>query len=364
MSRLTLIAVIGSVVRALTAGAPYGRRRMAVSRARVGVAAGLVLVLSAPALAQSGQIVEYYHLDALGSVRVVTDQAGQVIARHDFLPFGEEWNPPANAKEKKLFTGHERDSETGLDYFGARYYRPQMGRFTTVDPKRASARLREPQTFNRYAYARNSPLLYIDPVGLDSYKVFLYNSNAAGNWAKAQKAAEKAGHTFQIFSGQNSNATNWMKAVGDPANRVIYAGHAVTDAEKKWSIRLSDGYAAGGVTYVEVSPGLHVPIATSVVARTVAIFGCQSVQLGPQYSQGFFVGVDSGPDEGTELETLEDAAARFTATDAEERRSGAAIDARANAIFAANSAWWGYYPPTRNYDDGRVMTASPGGVKK
>jgi len=164
MSRGALTSVIASVVRALTAGAACGRRRMAVSLSRVGVAAGLVLVLSAPA--QSGQIVEYYHLDALGSVRVVTDQAGQVIARHDFLPFGEEWSPPANAKEKKLFTGHERDAETGLDYFGARYYRPQVGRFTTIDPVYTwSENLTDPQRWNRYAYVTNNPLKYTDPDG-------------------------------------------------------------------------------------------------------------------------------------------------------------------------------------------------------
>jgi hypothetical protein len=71
----------------------------------VGLLALLALLLPASAEAQAGQTVEYYHLDALGSVRVVTDQNAQVIARHDFLPFGEEWNPPTNAPEKKLFTG-------------------------------------------------------------------------------------------------------------------------------------------------------------------------------------------------------------------------------------------------------------------
>ena len=99
-------------------------------------------------------------------MRVVTDQNAQVVSRHDFLPFGEEWNPPANAKEKKLFTGHERDAETGLDYFGARYYRPQVGRFTTIDPlQTTSENLADPQRWNRYAYVRNNPLRWVDPDG-------------------------------------------------------------------------------------------------------------------------------------------------------------------------------------------------------
>src|SRR5262245_10085110 len=85
--------------------------------------------------------IEYYHLDALGSVRVVTNEAGQVVERHDLLPFGEECvtgecasNPQAGAGQPKKFTGKERDAETGLDYFGARYHGSKIGRFTTVDP--------------------------------------------------------------------------------------------------------------------------------------------------------------------------------------------------------------------------------------
>jgi len=88
----------------------------------------------------------------------------QVVARHDFMPFGEEVAAPIPPQDKRLFTGKERDAETGQDYFGARYYRADIGRFTTVDP--VGGRLADPQTLNRYAYARNNPLRYVDPTGL------------------------------------------------------------------------------------------------------------------------------------------------------------------------------------------------------
>ena len=64
------------------------------------------------------------------------------------------------------FTGKERDSETGLDNFGARYNASTMGRFMTPDPLMASAHVSNPQTWNRYSYALNNPLRYIDPLGL------------------------------------------------------------------------------------------------------------------------------------------------------------------------------------------------------
>jgi len=64
-------------------------------------------------------------------------------------------------------SGKERDTETGLDYFMARYFSSAQGRFTSPDPLLASARLTDPQTWNRYTYVRNDPVNNIDPDGMD-----------------------------------------------------------------------------------------------------------------------------------------------------------------------------------------------------
>ena len=71
-----------------------------------------------------------------------------------------------NVRQK--FDGYERDAETNLDYAQARYYASAAGRFTSVDPLAASARLTNPQSFNRYSYALNNPLRYTDPSGMDT----------------------------------------------------------------------------------------------------------------------------------------------------------------------------------------------------
>ena len=66
------------------------------------------------------------------------------------------------------FTGKERDAETGLDYFGARYFSGAQGRFTSPDPTFMTRhRIGDPQQWNLYAYTRNNPLKYIDPDGRD-----------------------------------------------------------------------------------------------------------------------------------------------------------------------------------------------------
>jgi len=129
--------------------------------------------------AQGGR--RHYHLDHLGSPRLVTNASGLVLSEHDFLPFGEERTaisqhvPRGYDREEPFrFTGHERDfdipepndSSSYIDYMHARYYSAEAGRFLSVDPvlqvKRA---MRNPQGWNRYAYAFNNPLKYTDPTG-------------------------------------------------------------------------------------------------------------------------------------------------------------------------------------------------------
>ena len=89
-----------------------------------------------------------------------------VATRRDFMPFGEEVVAQPLPAYRVLFTGKERDFETGQDYFGARYYGADVARFTTVDPElNIEGSLVNPQKWNRYAYVLNNPLRYTDPDG-------------------------------------------------------------------------------------------------------------------------------------------------------------------------------------------------------
>jgi RHS repeat-associated protein len=147
---------------------PLGATRQRPSRQRglrevmlVGAVALCLLVAAAPVSAQ--ETVEYYGTDPLGSVRVVFDQSGSVIARADYLPFGEEVAAPGPTPAER-FTGQARDGEVGLDYLHARMFSPRLGRFTTFDP--ATPNIGAPQQWNRYSYVSNSPLAFVDPSGL------------------------------------------------------------------------------------------------------------------------------------------------------------------------------------------------------
>ncbi|GEM_PF-6191744 len=100
-----------------------------------------------------------------------------MVARQDYLPFGEEIPAGYAGRSSSLlfgasdgveqkFTGQIRDSETGLDFFAARYYGSALGRFTSPDPANAGADATDPQSWNVYAYVRNNPLALVDPMGL------------------------------------------------------------------------------------------------------------------------------------------------------------------------------------------------------
>ena len=104
----------------------------------------------------------YYHTDGLGSVIAASNEAGTLLWRKEYAPFGEQLDSTAE-QEKLAYTGKEHDDVTGLTYFGARYYDPYLGRFMGVDP--VGFVESNPMSFNRYAYVNNNPYKYVDPDG-------------------------------------------------------------------------------------------------------------------------------------------------------------------------------------------------------
>jgi RHS repeat-associated protein len=112
--------------------------------------------------------VDYYFADQLGTARVVTNSSGTILDNSDYCPFGRECYVVSETSGNTYkFTGKERDSESGLDNFGARYDSSQYGRFMTpdwsvkVEPVPYS-KLDNPQSLNLYSYVLNNPLSNVD----------------------------------------------------------------------------------------------------------------------------------------------------------------------------------------------------------
>jgi RHS repeat-associated protein len=110
--------------------------------------------------------VHYYFSDHLGTHSIVTDANGNIEDESDYYPYGGEQVITNSVPQNYKFTGKERDTESGLDNFEARYDASALGRFMTPDPGGAGARLTDPQTWNAYAYVENNPLNLTDPTGL------------------------------------------------------------------------------------------------------------------------------------------------------------------------------------------------------
>jgi RHS repeat-associated protein len=91
--------------------------------------------------------------------------AGNIKEDEDYFPYGGEVKFVDNDPNHYKFTGKERDSESGLDDMGARYFGSGLGRFITPDAFYKDSHVADPQSWNEYAYARNNPLRYVDPTG-------------------------------------------------------------------------------------------------------------------------------------------------------------------------------------------------------
>lgn len=143
------------------------------------------------------------------------------------------------------FTGKERDSESGLDYFGARHYASSMGRFMSVDPAFESEILELPQTWNRYSYVYNRPLFATDPDGKCPPCVgAIIGGVVEGGWNLGSQVFSNGGHVSDV---------NW-KEVG--ANAL---GGAVAGALA--------GATGGGSLLAEAAVGAGSNVAGGIVTR-------------------------------------------------------------------------------------------------
>jgi RHS repeat-associated protein len=115
----------------------------------------------------SSNNVNYYFADHLGTARIVANSSGTILDDSDFYPYGGERVVLSSSGNTYKFDGKERDSETGNDDFGARFYSSNLGRWLSADWSAIPvpvpyANLTNPQTLNLYAIVNDNPVTFAD----------------------------------------------------------------------------------------------------------------------------------------------------------------------------------------------------------
>jgi RHS repeat-associated protein len=149
-----------------------------------------------------GNAVSYYFSDYLKTTDIVTDAQGSIKNESDFYPWGGELQFVNGDSNHYKFTGKERDAETGLDYFGARYYSNGLGRFVTPDWAARPiavpyADFGNPQSLNLYRYGQNNPMTFGDPDGhccwdqIKGIAIGIFNQTPGGMATNGMRRAYK-----------------------------------------------------------------------------------------------------------------------------------------------------------------------------
>jgi len=201
-----------------------------------------------------GAATSYYHLDRLGSVRLVTQQSGALSFQTIYQPYGAL--SATTGTEMFQFTGKQLDSASGLYYYGLRYYDSQSGRFISADPQ--SPNYMNPQSLNRYTYALDNPMVYTDPTG--GFEINPASVDPGPGPMSLSSFSEKQLEDISIAAEESEHET-WK--VDPRTGRIVFAGYDMPTTNLTPSgieqlpntpSNLTQGTTAGPSTGIEQTP--------------------------------------------------------------------------------------------------------------
>lgn len=227
----------------------------------------------------SGQGAQTYlnHTDHLGGTNVVTGVGGQIAERIEYFPFGGIQLDTVAQHERRKFSGHQYDLETGLSYMGARYYDGTFGRFLNVDPVFLSLQmdLTNPQNLNSYSYSRNNPVRFIDPDGNSFLDAVSYHLSV-----NALKAGVDKGINYGLRQVANTNgfgnpdgviSAGILKSpLAMPAIRI--GADAIVETTKNWNNNEMDWTEKAARTTFSVADSAIVGLITIETGGTAGFF--------------------------------------------------------------------------------------------
>jgi RHS repeat-associated protein len=263
--------------------------------------------------------IAYYFSDNLKTASVITDSAGAIKAESDYYPWGGELQFVNNDSNDYKFTGKRRDTESQLDYFGARYYSNAYGRFLTPDwaAKATSvpyAEFADPQSLNLYTYVRNIPTTGVDPDGhcgntfcqiaagvATGVGKFVWNNSPAGmavNGMRQSYADMKAGPAAaEAHARGQLHALGTVAAAvsGDKAAQAQILGAAANTWNNASTTDKASMATQGVLTAAAIAAGAGVGGPSSSAPSLVGFSEGESAMIGQSLKNLSGAGYDLGP---------------------------------------------------------------------
>ncbi len=273
-------------------------------------------------LPSSGMATIYYlHPDIQGTVSLVTNQSGTVVERERFAPYGGPWAQTGSTPDLRYgYTGQEHDTESGQIHLGVRELHFTIGRF--LKPDGLVPDPMNPQTLNRYSYALNNPIRYLDPSGFysidcvsgsncDSQKEKFEaarQEDLKSSDARVRAAAEAYGEPDEKTCGVNNGVHVTLGVEGMTNNGKTFA--------KVQGVATDGGASYRGEAQVNFGSDLSGPAGKAAIAH-------EGVHVGQVQAYGATYNDPNGPDEAKNLTQYDREFAAYQVTAAVLRSSNA-----------------------------------------
>ena len=177
------------------------------------------------------QLIRYQVGNHIGSVTIELSEDGDLISYEEYTPYGNTSYQAArnqtHSPQRYKYTGKERDEENGLDYYGARYYSSDLGRWINCDPSGLEDGL------NVYLYVHGNPVNWVDPDGRETRKQMFDRYNSYSDTKKVQEFHKVLWRSRNYFRANNNNPTN---NPGNSNAKMFAWSHRYV----KWSLKISD----------------------------------------------------------------------------------------------------------------------------
>lgn len=290
LGRRFLGAGASGSLAALGGGRPF---RPAWWRRAVSAALIVVLILATTdtrvEAATYYPVFYYYHNDHLGSSSVMTDRSGELVKLYQHGAWGHHRYTSSHGAfaVSHRYTGQVYDADTGLYYYGSRYYDPQLGRF--IQPDTIVPSPDDPQTLNRYTYVGNNPLKYVDPTGNELVIAILVGVLVGAGLGAGATAATGGDVGMGTLTGAISGLFGGIGGVFGGFSTALLTG-ATSGAV---NATITGGDVGMGALTGSVAAGVGYGVAR-VAQRIAAAVGMRPASLGSNLIQGTTSGSAGG----------------------------------------------------------------------